>query len=407
MTARWRQCMLGDILELKRGYDLPSTERRKGAVPVVSSSGVTGWHDEAKAKAPGVVTGRYGTLGEVHYVTTDYWPLNTTLYVCDFKDNHPRFISYFLRSINFQAANDKSSVPGLNRNDLHKYRILIPPRSEQEAIASVLGSLDDKIEQNRRTALTLEQLARAIFKAWFVDFEPVKAKAAGAASFPSMPQDAFDSLPVDFIDSQAGPIPEGTRLTPLSSIATFLNGLALQRYPPRGDGNDLPVVKIAQLRKGSAEGSTMANDDVPSSHVIDDHDMLFSWSGTLEATLWFGGRGALNQHIFKVTSEEFPKWFCLLWIRHFLPWFRAIAASKATTMGHIRRSHLDEAMVPVPPEGTLAAANEIIAPLYDLYAQLQVESRALASMRDVLLPALLSGSVRIAEPEALSQEPAT
>ena len=271
----------------------------------------------------------------------------------------------------------------------------VPSSNEQRTIAGVLGALDDKIEQNRQTAQALERLVHTIFRAWFVDFEPVKAKAAGAVSFPSMPQAIFDILPTGFIDSDSGPVPEGWEVKAIASIATFLNGLALQKYPPRGDGEDLRVIKIAELRKGSAEGAAWANGDVAERYVVDDGDLLFSWSGTLEAAFWFGGKGALNQHLFKVTSLRFPSWFCFHWIRQHLPWFRAIAASKATTMGHIKRGHLQETLVVVPPNEILHEANEVIGPIYDLFGQLMIASRKLAAMRDLLLPKLLSGEVRV------------
>ena len=279
--------------------------------------------------------------------------------------------------------------------EVKAFHVCVPLLAEQRAIAGVLGALDYKIEQNRRTARALERLARAIFRAWFVDFEPVKAKAACATSFPSMPQPVFDALPTRFVDSDIGPVPEGWELKPIATIATFLNGLALQKYPPRGDGEDLRVLKIAQLRKGSAEGAAWANSDVPEQYVIRDRDLMFSWSGTLEAEFWFGGKGALNQHLFKVTSSHFPSWFCLLWIRQHLPWFRTIAASKATTMGHIKRGHLQETPVVVPPNEVLHEANDVMGAIYDLFGQLMIESRTLAAMRDLLLPKLLSGEVRV------------
>jgi type I restriction enzyme S subunit len=157
----------------------------------------------------------------------------------------------------------------------------------------------------------------------------------------------------------------------------------------------LPVIKIAELRKGSAGRADRANGDVPEQYLINDRDLIFSWSGTLEAELWFGGKGALNQHLFKVTSAHYPSWFCLLWIREHLSWFRAVAASKATTMGHIKRGHLQEARVIVPSPEVLHAADSAIGPLYEQYAQVMVESRALARLRDYLLPKLLSGEVRL------------
>ncbi len=310
-----------------------------------------------------------------------------------------RFLFYRLCASDYRhhilATASGSTVRHTSPGRIREFATTLPAIPEQRAIAGVLGAFDDKIEQNRQTARALERLAQAIFRAWFVNLEPVKAKAAGAASFPSMPQPVFDALPTRFVDYEIGPVPEGWALKPIATVATFLNGLALQKYPPRGDGEDLRVIKIAELRKGSAEGAAWANGDVAEQYVIGDGDLLFSWSGTLEAEFWFGGKGALNQHLFKVTSSHFPSWLCLLWIRQHLPWFRAIAASKATTMGHIKRGHLQETPVVVPPTEVLHEANEVIGPIYGLFGQLMIESRKLAAMRDVLLEKLLSGEVRV------------
>ena len=324
-----------------------------------------------------------------------FWVNNHAHIVTGNERADTRFLMYALRHLDIDAYLTGAVMPKLTQGNLNRIEVTHPLLPEQRAIVGVLGALDDKIDQNRRTARALERLARGIFRAWFVHFEPVKAKAGGASSFPSMPQEVFDILPNRFVASEIGPVPKGWELKPIATIATFLNGLALQKYPPRGDGEDLRVIKIAQLRKGSAKGAARANSDVPEQYVIGDRDLLFSWSGTLEAEFWFGGKGALNQHLFKVTSSHFPNWFCFHWIRQHLPWFRAIAASKATTMGHIKRGHLQETSVVVPPNEVLHEANEVISPIYDLFGQLMIESRKLAAMRDVLLPKLLSGEVRV------------
>lgn len=306
-----------------------------------------------------------------------------------------QFLFYLLRTLDFGQHAGGSALPYLTARDLNAIAVELPQPIEQRAIAGVLGALDDKIEQNRRTAQLLERLALSIFRAWFVDFEPVKAKAAGATAFPSMPQSVFDDLPTRFVDSGIGAVPERWEVKAIAKIATFLNGLALQKYPPRGDGQDLRVIKIAQLRKGTTEGADWANGDVPEQYVIRDRDLLFSWSGTLEAEFWFGGPGALNQHLFKVTSDGYPSWFCLLWIRHHLGWFRSIAASKATTMGHIKRGHLQEAKVVVPPLPVLQAADGVLGALYDCHAAIMTESRRLGTIRDLLLPHLFSGDAQV------------
>ena len=352
-----------------------------------------------------VIFSHKGTVGKLALVPLDAPPFvcspQTTFWrTLDEERLDRRYLYFYMHSNTFTdqwmaRSNETDMAAYVSLTTQRQFNVALPEIDEQRAIADVLGALDDKIEQNRRTARALEQLARGIFRAWFVDFEPVKAKAAGATSFPSMAQAIFDALPTGFVDSKIGPLPEGWELKPLARIATFLNGLALQKYTPRGDGTDLPVIKISQLRKGSIQGAAWANSDVAEKYVIGDRDLLFSWSGTLEVKFWFGGKGALNQHLFKVTSSHFRSWFCFLWVRQHLPWFRAIAAGKATTMGHIKRGHLQETLVVVPPSDVLHEANEVIGPIFDLFGQLMIESRKLAATRDVLLPKLLSGEVRV------------
>ncbi len=164
----WHASRLGDVLTLQRGHDLPDSQRQDGDVPVVSSSGITGRHSEPKAKAPGVVTGRYGTLGQVFYLEEDYWPLNTALYVTDFKGNHPRFVAYFLQGVLRNYQSDKAAVPGVNRNVLHELKVRCPDTTIQERVAGILAAYDDLIENNRRRMVLLEDAARELYREWFV-----------------------------------------------------------------------------------------------------------------------------------------------------------------------------------------------------------------------------------------------
>lgn len=180
----WKTGKLGDVLLLKRGYDLPNRVRQSGSVPVVSSSGITGFHNVARVKAPGVVTGRYGTLGEVFYITEDFWPLNTSLYVQDFKGNNPRWVYYFLKQVLGRPISDKAAVPGVNRNDLHARRVRYPDLSIQERIVDRLSAYDDLIENNRRRIQLLEQAARLLYKEWFVHFRFPACAASVAAGRP-------------------------------------------------------------------------------------------------------------------------------------------------------------------------------------------------------------------------------
>ena len=393
--AEWRASTWGDEITLEYGKALRDYSKVAGAYRVFGANGPIGWTDTPLAPGPGVILGRKGAYRGVQYSPDPFFVIDTAYYCAPKTDLDMRWLYYAVIHYQLGQIDDGSPIPSTTRAAVYPRELAVPSPDEQRTIAGVLGALDDKIEQNRRTVQALESLARAIFRAWFVDFEPVKAKAAGATSFPSMPQAVFDALPTTFVDSDIGHVPEGWAVKPLAKIATFLNGLALQKFPPRGDGNDLPVIKIAQLRKGSTDGADLANSDVPAEYIVADRDLLFSWSGTLEAEFWFGGKGALNQHLFKVTSTHYLSWFCLLWIRQHLPWFRAIASSKATTMGHIKREHLSEVQVVVPPPDMLDEAEKAIGALYNLHAQHMIESRKLAELRDYLLPRLLSGTVRV------------
>jgi type I restriction enzyme S subunit len=206
---------------------------------------------------------------------------------------------------------------------------------------------------------------------------------------------ATDALfPDSFQESEFGHIPAGWEVRSLDKTAHYLNGLALQKYPP-GDGPTLPVIKIAQLRKGDTVGADRCNTNLPPEYIIQDGDVLFSWSGSLEVELWCGGSGALNQHLFKVTSPEFPKWFYYLWTLHHLDEFRLIAADKATTMGHIQRGHLTAARVLIPPRPLLDAMTRTMAPLIEQIIANRIQSRTLARIRDALLPQLLSGKLSL------------
>ncbi|MHB8503526.1 MAG: restriction endonuclease subunit S [Candidatus Acidiferrales bacterium] len=201
---------LGDIVTLHRGYDLPSSLRHDGPVPVVSSSGITGYHDEAKVSPPGVVTGRYGTLGEVFFVEEPFWPLNTTLYVSDFHGNDQRFISYFLRCQGLGSHDGAAAVPGINRNVVHRLPVRRPPVAAQIKIAAMLSPYDDLIENNNRRIKVLEDMAQRIYHEWFVDFR-----------YPG-----HEDVPL--VDSEFGPIPQRWTVTPLGAAVEFVYGKALK-----------------------------------------------------------------------------------------------------------------------------------------------------------------------------------
>jgi type I restriction enzyme S subunit len=284
-----------------------------------------------------------------------------------------------------------SAVVAMSRDDFLSYPV--PPLSaEGKAIVAVLDHIDDKVEMNRRMNETLEAMGRALFRDWFVDFGPTRAKMAGAAS--TLSPDLWALFP-DHLDDEGKP--KGWDEKPLDEIANFLNGLALQKFPSDNEPDSLPVIKIAQLRNGITANSNRASRKVPSQFVIHDGDFLFSWSGSLLAKFWTGGEGALNQHLFKVTSDRYPAWFFSEWVQHHLEEFQLIAASKATTMGHIQRGHLKAAKTICPPDHIIERMGHVMSPLIDRLIINELESRTLAQTRDLLLPRLMSGELRVAD----------
>ena len=299
-----------------------------------------------------------------------------------------RFTDYVL------AIQTGTAVPHISGPTIKTFEFDLPPLNEQRAIAGILGALDDKIAVNRRMGATLEAMARAIFKSWFVDFDPVHAKAAGLD--PGLSPDLAALFPDDFETGEAGDLPASWSAVGLDRIARYMNGLALQKYPVSGD-DGLPVIKIAQLRAGHTANADRASAALPADYVVEDGDVLFSWSGSLECFIWSGGRGALNQHLFKVTSSVFPKWFFYLWTLHHLDDFRAIAKAKATTMGHIQRHHLAAALAKVPPLALVEASDQVIGPFIAQVEILAQQSNTLADLRDALLPKLISGKIRVPE----------
>lgn len=313
---------------------------------------------------------------------------------------HPEFRAYAKSRMEGTSGRQRVSWQAISDYEIPDFSKL-----ERSGIGSVLSSMDNLISNNRRVNRALEAMARTLFKTWFVDFEPVRAKMEGrwkrGESLRGLPAHLYDIFPDRLVESESGQIPEGWEMRSLDSIADYLNGLALQKFPPESETEFLPVIKIAQLRAGNTSGADKASTQIKPEYVVVDGDVLFSWSGSLEVEVWNGGRGALNQHLFKVTSNEVPKWFYFFATRQHLSDFRAIAAGKATTMGHIQRKHLTDARIAVAPPESMKNFDAIIVSQFDQLVSNAQQSRSLAQLRDTLLPKLISGELRIPEAERI------
>ena len=283
-------------------------------------------------------------------------------------------LGFILNNMNISPYVTGCAQPKLNQENLRNIEIELP--SHIDRIASILSSLDRKIELNNKINADLEEMAQAIFKNWFVDFEPFKDGK--------------------FVDSELGMIPKGWKVGTLTEIASYMNGLAMQKFPPENNEDSLPVLKIKELGQGFCEtDSDRCSCNIKDECKIHNGDVIFSWSGTLLVDVWCGGDCGLNQHLFKVTSKDYPKWFYYYWTKHHLQEFIHIAKDKAVTMGHIKRGHLEEAMVAIPDNDPMVKAHELFEPILSKMISLRLEKSRLSLLRDTLLPRLMSGEIEV------------
>lgn len=290
------------------------------------------------------------------------------------------YLYYQLQSPHFKSyihlMSTGSTIKHISLKTMREYVFELPSLTDQRRIASILSSLDRKIELNNKINADLEEMAQAIFKNWFVDFEPFKDGK--------------------FVDSELGMIPEGWKVGRLTEIASYMNGLAMQKFPPENNEDSLPVLKIKELGQGfCGTDSDRCSCNIKDECKIHNGDVIFSWSGTLLVDVWCGGDCGLNQHLFKVTSKDYPKWFYYYWTKHHLQEFIHIAKDKAVTMGHIKRGHLEEAMVAIPDNDSMVKAHELFEPILSKMISLRLENSRLSLLRDTLLPRLMSGEIEV------------
>lgn len=342
------------------------------------------WMVRGFPKVGDVILTTEAPLGEVAQLKEEKVALAQRIVCLRGKDNvlDNTYLKYYLQSGKGQkslsARESGTTVTGIKQAELRRVDIEYPAYDDQRRIASILSSLDRKIELNNKINADLEEMAQAIFKNWFVDFEPFKDGK--------------------FVDSELGMIPEGWKVGRLTEIASYMNGLAMQKFPPENNEDSLPVLKIKELGQGfCGTDSDRCSCNIKDECKIHNGDVIFSWSGTLLVDVWCGGDCGLNQHLFKVTSKDYPKWFYYYWTKHHLQEFIHIAKDKAVTMGHIKRGHLEEAMVAIPDNDSMEKAHELFEPILSKMISLRLESSRLSTLRDTLLPRLMSGELEVPE----------
>ena len=309
-----------------------------------------------------------GTLGNVGVYDSEKIILGKSACYFNVKQSVDKdFIYYVVSSPVFRQYLENNAtgttIKNISLKQMRKYTFSIPQIDEQKRISSVLRKIDEKIKNNRAINNNLEQQAQAIFSNEFLTFEK---------------------------------LPDSWKKSSLIDIADYLNGLAMQKYRPTADETGIPVLKIRELRQGCCDdNSELCSQNIKSEYIIHDGDVIFSWSGSLLVNFWCGGICGLNQHLFKVTSNKYDKWFYYAWTKHHLDRFIAVAADKATTMGHIKRDELAKADVLIPNEADYNRIGALLQPIYNLIIANRIENKKLAKTRDTLLPKIMSGELDI------------
>jgi len=309
-----------------------------------------------------------GNLGRVATVPEHERPIYLNQRVAKLlaqSESDTTFLKYQLINPSFAEycdafADSATAQPNISVKTMLGYSLVWPKKDIRDAMAEVLSSIDDKIDLLNRQNETLEAMAQTLFRQWFIEEA----------------DDSWEELPI-------------------TSVAHFLNGLACQKFPPLNDSDRLPVLKIRDLKDGLSDTSDYASRSVDPKYIIDRGDVIFSWSASLVVKFWNGDKCVLNQHLFKVTSELYPKWFYYFWCKHHLTKFIAVANAHATTMGHIKRSDLDNAMVIVPDQAELNRMSSTMDPIIEKLLLNSSQISSLRTTRDSLLPKLMSGEVRV------------
>lgn len=396
--SEWKE--LSKLVERKIGYGIVQPGNTGGNVPVIkvnniinglvspkgletTTEEIASKYERTKLKGGELIISLVGTVGATAIVPKSFAGCNLVRAtgMVDIKDLiTAKYVKYYLETRNAKeylyGRLNTTVQPTLNIKTLEKLPIPIINRKMMVDIVTILSSLDDKIAVNRRICENLEAQAQALFKHWFIDFAPFKDGK--------------------FVESELGMIPEGWKVGKLSEIAEYLNGLAMQKFPPQSTEDAIPVLKIKELGQSFCDdNSDKCTKGIKSEYIIHNGDVIFSWSGTLMVDLWCGGICGLNQHLFKVTSAQYPKWFYLMWTKYHLTEFIRIAKDKAVTMGHIKRGDLEKALVAIPDNSSFEAMTSLMNDIIDKIINIRLESSRLSTLRDTLLPKLMSGQIKV------------
>ncbi|MCK9608044.1 MAG: restriction endonuclease subunit S [Methylomonas sp.] len=319
------------------------------------------------------------------------------------------FLYYLARSEEFRtfAISRMEGTSGRQRvpnGAVAQFSFLCPPETERKAIGELLAILDDRIYLLRETNATLEAIAQALFKSWFVDFDPVHSKQQGRIA-EGMDEATAALFPDSFEQSELGLVPRGWRVTPIYELATYINGAAYKAFEPNLECRGLPIIKIAELKAGVTSQTAYSDVAMPERYRIDIGDILFSWSGnpdtSIDTFVWHHGKAWLNQHIFRVIPHAAgERSFVLQMLKKLRPTFAELARNKQTTgLGHVTVADMKCLFVIHPDKSALDLFHTIVAPIHERIFENEKQAKTLATLRDTLLPRLISGQLRLPESE--------
>ena len=383
---------LGDLINLKRGYDLPENQRREGPYPVISSAGITGYHDDYMVEGVGVVTGRYGTLGEMYYVDGKYWPHNTALYVTTFKGNDPKYIYYLLSCLGRIRTSDKSAVPGVNRNELHEMAIpAITDRNQQKKIAAVLSALDTKIDCNNRINAELEAMAKTLYDYWFVQFD-----------FPDANGKPYKSSGGKMVYNATlkREIPSGWHDSNVLAVADLLGGGTPTKKKPDYWGGDIPFFTPTDadgsiFKFSTADYITSKGLKGSSTKLFSKHTVFITARGSVGRLVLAGVDMAMNQSCYALRAKTGISHVFLFFLAKELIHHLHVKSS-GSVFDSIVSNDIELTKLAIPKAEVIEEFAAVVEPAFEKIANNTKENQQLAQLRDWLLPLLMNGQVTVA-----------
>ncbi len=403
----FNETTFGEFISIQRGHDLPQNSRVEGSIPVAGSSGVVGFHNEGRGLIPGITIGRSGSIGVVNFYSDDYFPLNTVLYVTDFKGNDPKFVYYFLKTLDFLSFNSGSVQPSLNRNLLYPARVKLPSVQIQKSIAHILGNLDEKIELNQKMNETLEEIAKTIFKSWFVDFDPVRAKMEGRPT--GLPGDISELFPDELVDSEIGDIPRGWEISVISDFGNVVCGKTPSTKDPENFDGVYPFITIPDMRGNilSLETDRTISDkgaQLLKGKLLPAGSICVSCIATPGLVCVTTTDSFTNQQINSIVPQVDQHKEYLAFSMMTFGDLISSAGSGGSVFANLSTGRFKELPILRPVEGIVSAFSNIICPILERVGLAQSENSVLSELRDTLLPKLISGELQIPDAEKFLEE---